>query len=150
MRIALALTLFAAACSSDGSKGDDGESYNCAAETRDDTYVAGITKPGQNNKVSFKIVDAMPAPPARGDNVWTLELKTVGGTPIQGAAMIVTPFMPDHQHGTPTDVVIEPMQLEGQYKLSPVNMWMPGLWETTIQVNGADADKAVFKFCIPS
>jgi hypothetical protein len=149
MRIALALTLFAAACSSDGH-GDDTESYNCAAETRDDTYVAGITKAGQNGKLNFKIVEALPAPPARGDNIWTLELTSITAAPVSGAAMIVTPFMPDHQHGTPTTVVIEPMPSAGQYKLSPVNMWMPGLWQTTIQVDGQDADKAVFAFCIPS
>jgi hypothetical protein len=148
MRTLLALTLFAAACSSDGGGGDDGTSYNCAAETRSEEYFAGISKVGANG-VQFKILDALPAPPARGDNVWTLEL-TKAGAPINGAAMVVTPFMPDHQHGAATDVTIEPMPTAGQYKLTPVNMWMPGMWETTIQVEGQDADKAVFKFCIPS
>ncbi len=148
MRPLLALSLFATACSSDGGGGDDGTSYNCAAETRDDDFVVGISKVGTNG-VQFKLLEATPAPPARGDNVWVLEL-TKAGTPVNGAAMIVTPFMPDHQHGTPTDVLIEPMSGPGQYKLAPVNMWMPGLWETTIQVDGPDADKAVFRFCIPS
>lgn len=149
MRTLIALTLFAAACSSDGSKGDDGESYNCAEETRDDDFVVGIAKTGQAG-VQFKLLEATPAPPARGDNTWTLEL-TKQGAPINGAAMIVTPFMPDHQHGTPTTVLIEAMPNQpGQYKLAPVNMWMPGLWQTTIQVDGPDADKAVFAFCIPS
>lgn len=148
MRTLLALSLFATACSSDGGGGDDGTSYNCAAETRDDDFVVGISKVGTAG-VQFKLLEATPAPPARGDNVWVLEL-TKAGTPVNGAAMIVTPFMPDHQHGTPTDVLIEPMSGPGQYKLAPVNMWMPGLWETTIQVDGPDADKAIFRFCIPS
>jgi hypothetical protein len=148
MRTVIALTLFAAACSSNDGTGDDMASYNCATETRADTFVAGISKVGANG-VQFKLLEALPAPPARGDNTWTLEL-TKSGAPVNGAAMIVTPFMPDHQHGTPTDVTIQPMPAAGQYQLAPVNMWMPGLWETTIQVDGPDADKAVFKFCIPS
>jgi hypothetical protein len=149
MRIALALTLFAAACS-DGGHGDDGESYNCAAEDRDDEFVVGIEKAGMAGKLTFKLLEATPAPPARGDNTWVLQLSSAA-TPVTGAAMIVTPFMPDHQHGTPTPVVIEPMTEPGKYKLSPVNMWMPGLWQTTIEAQvGTDTDKAVFAFCIPS
>lgn len=152
MRTVVAMTLIslAAACSSDSSSGDDGVSYNCADETRDDVFVAGIEKPGMAGKLTFKILEASPAPPARGDNTWTLQLTSASGA-VDGAAMVVTPFMPDHQHGTPSPVVIEPMVGQpGTYKLEPVNMWMPGLWQTTIQVEGADADKAVFAFCIPS
>ena len=59
--------------------------------------------------------------------------------------------MPDHQHGTPINVVIDPMPTAGQYKLSPVNLRMPGLWQTTIEAqDGNDVDKAVFAFCIPN
>jgi len=152
MRTVLALTLFAAACSSDGGHGGDDESYNCAAETRDDEFVVGIEKAGTNGKLTFKLLEATPAPPARGDNTWVLQLTSQGAAaPVTGAAMIVTPFMPDHQHGTPITVGIEPMPTDGQYILTPINLWMPGLWQTTIEAqSGADTDKAVFAFCIPS
>lgn len=148
MRIAIALTLFAAACSSDHH--EEGP-YNCAAEDRDDEFVAGIEKTGMSGTLTFKLLEATPAPPARGDNTWVLQLTSAAAAPVTGAAMIVTPFMPDHQHGTPTSVVIEPMTEAGKYKLAPINMWMPGLWQTTIEAqSGSDTDKAVFAFCIPT
>ncbi len=154
MRTVLALIAFStlAACSSDGNSSGDDESYNCATETRDDEFVVGLQKAGMNGTLTFTLLEATPAPPARGDNTWILQLSSASAAaPVTGAAMIVTPFMPDHQHGTPTAVVIEPMPTAGQYKLSPVNMWMPGLWQTTIEAQaGTDTDKAVFAFCIPS
>ena len=155
MRTVLAVLCIAplAACSSDGhGHGDDGESYNCAEEDRDDEFVVGLEKAGQNGKLTFKLLEATPAPPSRGDNTWILQLTSQGAAaPVTGAAMVVTPFMPDHNHGTPIQVTIEPMPTDGQYKLTPVNLWMPGLWRTTIEAQaGQDVDKAVFAFCIPS
>src|SRR5687767_7097151 len=153
MRTVIALIVFSlAACSSGGHGGlGDDVSYNCAEETRDDEFVVGITKAGMSGKLSFKLLEATPAPPARGDNTWILELTSQGAAaPVTGAAMIVTPFMPDHQHGTPVTALIEPMPTAGQYKLAPVNLRMPGLWQTTIEASaGNDTDKAVFAFCIP-
>ncbi|MEJ7603693.1 MAG: FixH family protein, partial [Kofleriaceae bacterium] len=84
-------------------------------------------------------------------NTWVLQINATGGSPVTGAAMTVTPFMPDHQHGSGKTVVVEPMSEPGQYQLAPVNMWMPGLWETTISASSASGtDQVVFKFCIPS
>jgi hypothetical protein len=72
----------------------------------------------------------------------------VVGAPATGASLIVTPFMPDHQHGT-LKVNVEAMPDAGQYKLTPINMWMPGYWETTIDVQvGSVRDSVVYKFCI--
>src|SRR5689334_21622560 len=142
----------ASACADDGNSGDDDTSYNCAAETRDDDFVLGLSKPGESSRYEFKLMSADPAPPARGDNTWVLQLNTMiePVTPVSGAIMSVTPFMPDHQHGSGKSVIVTPMPEAGQYKLSPVNLWMPGLWETTIQVNGTDSDRVVFRFCLPS
>jgi len=138
-----------------GSTGDDTGSYNCAAETRDDDFVVGLEKQGNAGTLDFKLLTADPAPPARNDNTWTVQINSMAagvvGNPVAGATMIVTPFMPDHQHGTPIEVKIEALATAGQYKLSPVNMWMPGLWETTITAtaNGS-TDAAVYRFCIPN
>jgi hypothetical protein len=64
--------------------------------------------------------------------------------------MSVTPFMPDHDHGSGKTVKITPLTEPGQYQLEPVNMWMPGLWEVTVEVDGANSDRAVFRFCLPT
>jgi hypothetical protein len=140
------------ACASDSHGGDGGESYNCAEEDRDDEFVIGLQKNGQAGQLEFRLMSANPAPPARGDNEWILQLNGMGGgAAVAGAQMAVTPFMPDHQHGTPLAVDIEPQATEGQYKLAPVNMWMPGLWEITIEAAaGAQSDTVVYRFCIPS
>ena len=150
--LAFVTGLVAPACSDHGGHGDDDTSYNCAAEDRDDDFVVGLTKVGQSNKLSFKLLSATPAPPARGDNTWIVEISSVAsGAPMTGVSMVATPFMPDHQHGTSIDVVVTPQAETGQYELAPVNLWMPGLWQTTIEAQaGADTDKVVFAFCIPS
>jgi YtkA-like len=146
MRIALALCLFAAACSSD--HGED--EVDCTKETRDEDFVAGLSKVGQTGKLTFALAEATPAPPARGDNVWILQLTSqAAAAPVTGAVMTVTPYMPDHQHAAQVDAVITPMTEPGKYRLDPVNLWMGGLWQTTIEVEGQDGDKAVFAFCVP-
>ena len=146
---ALALCPALAACSDD--PGDD-TSYNCAAETRDEEFVMGLTKAGEQQRLEFKLLSSDPAPPARGDNIWILQLSTMAAPvmPVTGAVMTVTPFMPDHEHGSGKTVTITPLAEPGQYRLEPVNMWMPGLWETTIQVSSGASDRVVFRFCLPS
>jgi hypothetical protein len=148
----LGVVLAAGACADDGNGGDDETSYNCAAETRDDEFVLGLSKAGESSRYEFKLMSADPAPPARGDNTWVLQLNTMIApvTPVSGASMTVTPFMPDHAHGSGKTVIVTPMTEAGQYKLSPVNLWMPGLWEVTIQASGTQSDRVVFRFCLPS
>ncbi|MGN6109747.1 MAG: FixH family protein [Kofleriaceae bacterium] len=150
--IATALVALAAGCGDDASHHD--ESYNCAEETRADEFVTGLEKTGAMGKLTFQLLSAAPAPPARGDNTWVIQVNSITGgstgAPLTGATMTVTPFMPDHGHGSPKQTMVEAMPEPGQYQLAPVNMWMPGLWETTINVSGPESDKATFRFCLPS
>jgi hypothetical protein len=156
MRSLIATALFAslAACTGGGTmSGDDTAPYNCAAETRADAFFAGMHKAGAGNALDFALMTADPAPPARGDNTWNIQMSAmtsgVVGNGVAGATLTVTPFMPDHQHGSPIEVEITDKG-GGAYELSPVNLWMPGLWQTTIQATSASgSDSAVFAFCIP-
>ncbi len=147
--VVLALLPFAGACADNGPSGDDSEMVNCAQETAD-VYVAGLQKAGA--VLDVRLMTANPAPPSRGDNEWVIHLNTVAGAaPVSGAMIQVTPFMPKHQHGTPVNVKVDAMPSAGEYKLSPVNMWMPGVWETTIEMTSSSGtDSVVYKFCIPS
>ena len=149
MRIALALALFTAACGG-GGHDDDEEAVNCEEEMRDEPFSAGIQKMGSTGTMMFTMVEATPASPARFDNTWIIQLTTAGAAaPITGAAMQVTPHMPDHTH-TPLTEPGTAMPEAGKYS-APVNMWMPGFWQVTIQASsGSDSDKAVFKVCVPS
>lgn len=151
-RIALALFAavlpLAAACADDHHGGED-DPVNCAKETADE-FVVGLQKTG--TVLDVRLMSATPAPPNRGDNEWIIQVKTVSGAaPVTGATIDVTPFMPKHQHGTPVDTEIEAMPSAGEYKLKNVNLWMPGVWETTIEMSSSSGtDQVVYRFCIPS
>ena len=133
--------------------GDDGteDMVDCSKVTGADTFVVGLEKMGTT--MDFKLMSVTPSPPARGDNAWVLQINSMAsgvvGAPIDGAMLQVTPFMPAHQHGSPIQVMITPGTTAGEYNLSPVNLWMPGVWETTIRATSStSSDSAVYKFCI--
>ena len=66
--------------------------------------------------------------------------------------------MPDHGHGSPIPAVVTPAGENGEYTVSPINMWMPGLWRTDIrlapdayactQVDNPPDGSIAFSFCI--
>jgi hypothetical protein len=143
----IAASTLAAGCSGADDVGDDGEHYNCATEDRDEDFVAGMQKTGTAG-MTFTLVSSDPAPPGRDNNTWVVEVS--GGTPFEGE-VLVTPFMPDHRHGTPIEAVVTPVAgTPGRYSVSPVNLWMPGLWEITVEAKPTPTtrDAAVFRFCI--
>jgi YtkA-like len=155
MRALLASIVLAAALAACGgpSTGDGlpDAAYDCTTETRADMFSAGMMKAGSQGKLTFKLMSSTPAPPARGNNDWSIAIvDAVSGAPVAGAAMTVVPFMPDHNHGTSIKPTITD-QGAGMYDVDPVNLWMPGLWQVTVTAtpSGGTLDKAVFSFCIP-
>ncbi|HEY3805721.1 MAG TPA: FixH family protein [Kofleriaceae bacterium] len=148
----------AAACGSSNSTADaDITTYDCADDTRAETYTVGDEHMGAAGMIDVKLMSADPAPPARGNNTWVMLLSSMSdgvvGAPMDGmeSDIEVTPYMPDHMHGTPLVPQITPVDGQtGQYTLTPVNLWMPGLWATTIAVDlGSASDKVVYNFCLP-
>lgn len=114
-----------------------------------DTYEAGMTRQAEPGQLAVELVESDPAPPAvRKDNVWWLRLSDAGGEPVLGAELLVTPFMPKHQHGS-AEVVIEELG-DGEYKLSPIELIMPGVWEIPVSVTPPDSEtsEVTFRFCI--
>ncbi len=144
----LAVVLALGACS--GTDDDDGgTTYNCEAEQRDEQFLAGMIKQGPGG-TQVALTSATPAPPGRDDNAWQVDVSRAGA-PLTGATVRVTPFMPDHRHGTSVAVVVTPdAATPGRYDLAPINLWMPGLWEITIDVTpaGGVRDSVLFRFCI--
>ena len=151
----LVAALALAACDSGSDENDDADESNdegpaqdCSTETRDDTYMLGLTKAGE--QVQVKFIDAVPAPPARFENTWTIELLDMADAPMPDMPMAVTPFMPEHQHGSTVVTDVEPGDAPGQYVLDPVHLQMEGLWDVTIDVTLPDitTDSVTFTFCI--
>jgi hypothetical protein len=132
---------------------DADEALACISSGRGDTFVAGLERAGASGMLDVKLMTADPAPPGFNNNTWVIQVNAmtggVVGAPVTGATLTVTPFMPDHQHGTAIKPKIEALPAAGQYKLSPLNLWMPGYWETTIDVQATGVhDAVIYKFCI--
>ena len=151
MRTALISTLFVLAACGGGTTNEVPDAgYDCATETRAETFTAGMSKVGSQGMVTFKLMSSTPAPPGRGNDTWEIDLVDSGGAPVTGAAVTVTPFMPDHNHGTSIKAqVTEPTP--GHYVAAPVNFWMVGFYQITVKAtpSGGNPDAAVFNFCIP-
>lgn len=102
-----------------------------------------------SSTVTLSFIDAEPPVPIVGNNSWTFALQ-VDGMPLKGiaSALTVTPLMPDHEHGTPTKVVVTEVS-EGTYRFAPVHTRMAGYWEITV---GVDAEalnaELVFGVCV--
>jgi hypothetical protein len=119
----------------------------CAMEMRDDDYAVGLSKSGMFVTASF--VSADPAPPARGDNTWVLRFVDSDGAALEGLDITATPMMPDHGHGTPVVAVVAPTAVAGEYSIAPVNLFMAGYWEITLEVTqGEQQDAVMFGFCV--
>jgi hypothetical protein len=146
----LGVCVVGSACS--GESDPNNQPVDCSKVTGVDTFVVGLEHMGTSGVFDFKLMSADPAPPARDCNTWILELDALpGGTPVTGASLAVTPYMPAHGHPAGKPVMITPMPTAGDYQLADVNLWMPGVWETTIvATQGSMTDSAVYKFCIPN
>jgi hypothetical protein len=143
-----------ASCGGGDAPPDADEALACMTSGRGDTFTVGLEHPGVGGLLDFKLMSAAPAPPARYLNAWVLQINALSGgvvgAPATDASLIVTPYMPDHGHGNGAYTVqVQAMPDAGQYKLSQINMWMPGYWEITIDVQAAGVhDTVVYKFCI--
>jgi len=136
------------AATDDSGSGDEAPIASCEAELRDDTYAVGLAKDGALLRVTF--VDAMPAPPARYDNLWIVQVSDVAtGTPLADCVGEAIPVMPDHMHGTSIEAHVTAGETAGEYVIDPVNLFMPGLWEVTLRFTcGELTDEVVFSFCV--
>ena len=87
---------------SNSMSGDDTTTpVDCSTVMGVDTFTVGLEKLGASGNYDFKLMSAMPSPPARGDNTWVLQVNAMTsgavGAPVTGASLTVTPYMPAHQ-----------------------------------------------------
>lgn len=109
-----------------------------------------MTQESQHGKFTLQMLNADPAPPAKANNSWDIKLMDAAGAPLEGATITVKPFMPDHGHGSSIRAVVtEASSGGGEYAISPINLWMPGLWQVTLSTEAAGVtDDIVLGFCI--
>jgi hypothetical protein len=119
-------------------------------DTAYDTIVAGLTKTGANALLQVRYVSSSPAPPAEGDNQWTVQLLDMAGAPLTTGAMTkVKPWMPDHGHGTTIVPTMSAMDADGMVDVTDIDFRMPGVWTLTFTAEtGGKVDTATFGVCI--
>lgn len=124
---------------------DAGESSPCGDLAP--SYSSGLVATGPNG-VQVTLNEAEPAPPVVGLNVFYLSIRDDAGDTVSGAELTVTPYMPQHHHGSPS--VPESEQIEnGTFRVTQVEFTMPGFWEITIDVSGGGVTDSVrLKLCI--
>jgi YtkA-like len=154
-QLVLSMTLVGAAfvggCSGDddgGSSGGSAPATGCAADTRKDIYTAGLSK--QAGSLVVKLIESKPGPPIKGTNALTLEVLDAAGAPLDGASVTVTPWMPDHAHGSAAKIVVTPLG-GGRYQVDNVYLAMAGLWQIKIGVQppgGGALQETMFQFCL--
>jgi hypothetical protein len=149
------LALLLGACGSDdkappvSGAGGEGSTVSCENDRRADAYTSPMTKASISGKVKVTLLASEPAPPSRGDNTWQIRITDDTGSPLAGAPVTVTPFMPDHGHGTPIPTVVSGGS-DGVYEVTPLNLFMPGVWRITVSgaLDENPNDDVVFFFCV--
>jgi hypothetical protein len=124
----------------------DEASITCQTDPLAETFTTGMKKTGEMGMLSFVLVTSDPAPPARGNDTWTVRIEK-NGQPQMGATIGVALFMPKHGHGSSVVPIVTPMG-DG-YSIAPLYFFMPGLWRVTLTATvGGMTDSARFFFCI--
>jgi len=97
---------------------------------------------------TVEVVSTSPAPPDRGDNIWTFRVRDVDGAVLAVDHFTVSPFMPAHDHGTvPADFAGSPSA--DTWEVGPFDLFMPGLWELRLSMSADSVDHtAVIAFCV--
>lgn len=131
------------------SSGDGGTLAGCQGRGNvlDGLRLEAQLDAGRAAELSF--VEGAPARPIVGNNSWLFRL-LVDEEPLTevASAITVTPFMPDHGHGTPTTVVVTEAQ-PGHYLFEPVHTRMAGYWELTVDVEAPTLNtRFMFGVCV--
>jgi hypothetical protein len=150
--VALAgLLLLAGACDGQDPMEDGGSDTMgmslCEVEDRADDFTIGLSKSGM--QLDLEIAEAVPADPIRGDNTWTVMITDAQGSPAEGLTIDAKPWMPDHGHGSSVEEQVTEMG-GGRYMLDPLNLFMAGFWQVTIEITDADGttDEVMIGVCV--
>ena len=149
-----ALCLAVAACGSsdDSPAGPDPEGLvSCTNDPRLDVYASGLEKAGELGALTFRFSDFEPAPPAKGSNTFHLALSDASGAAVSGD-VAVDLLMPDHGHGTTITPRVEFDAALGTYTISPLYLFMPGVWRIEFEAfaagEAAALDRVTLHFCV--
>lgn len=148
--VVAAALLVAAGCTTAGDPAVDTNVCDGSA-TQYDVFESGLAKVGEAGVLQVKLAAANPAPPLKGDNAWQLQLLDSDGQPLpDGKVTKVSPYMPDHGHGTNVAPLIGELDDDAMSDVTSIDFMMPGVWTITVEGETGDGtkDSAVFSFCV--
>jgi len=87
-------------------------------------------------------------PPQRGTCAIELTITNASGTPQDGLALDVVPWMPAHGHGASSTATVT-AKGGGKYVVTDVDFFMPGDWELRTTITGPLADHVAPRFSVP-
>ena len=119
-------------------------------DARADPWQLPLTKPSQHGAFRVSLLASAASPPLIGDlTTWTLQIADSQGALVDAATIAVEPWMPDHKHGTDAVAHVTPAGTPGQYRVTPLYLFMAGYWTITITItNGAASDTVVYSVCL--
>ena len=104
---------------------------------REDVSCFELGWSGTSASAKLQVVDASPAEPIRGLNVWQISLTDLENRALSGCEITLAPYMPEHGHGVSTSPEISEPE-GGSYLIEDISFTMPGLWELRFEVACAD------------
>lgn len=132
-----------------GDPADAGSYEGCPEATPE--FALGMRAMGKEGNVHAELVAALPSPPMRYRNDWTLRFTDVEARPLQDVVLTsARPFMPVHGHDGNVLPTISQLEEDGTFLLEGLNLNMRGPWEIQLQVNSksAGSDYLVFDVCV--
>ena len=149
---ALAVAVLGVTCDGDGQGAGSGARNDASSscDGRGEALHPGFVRISSGGYI-FELVDLMPEAPvlsqSRPGNVWQLRISDPGGAPVEGAALSVRTFMPDHNHSGPSAVGIE--QAPGAYLVEDLLLPMPALYSITLSASLPAGEETVdYSICV--
>jgi hypothetical protein len=130
--------LMGCGASHDGHEMDGGHDttdgvIGCDGDARLNFTAAPTTLPVPGQQVSLVIESTEPARLARGPSRWVVRLQASANGPAEAATLVsVTPTMPDHGHGSPTQPTVM-ARADGGWDVDGLNLSMPGVWTVALK-----------------
>ena len=123
---------------------------SCQDDSRVDFYAPSLAKASASGKLKVTLVSSEPAPPSVGTNTWKIHVADGAGAAMPASGITIASFMPDHGHGSSVKAVITDNG-NGDYSVTPVYLFMPGVWRITFALPATDAapaEQVQFFFCV--
>jgi hypothetical protein len=122
----------------------------CADDARVDSYAPNLVKASASGHLKVTLVSSDPVPPSVGTNTWKIHVADGAGAPMAASGITIASFMPDHGHGSSVKAVITDNG-NGDYTVTPLYLFMPGVWRITFALPATDAapaEQVQFFFCV--